>query len=1017
MASLTVDTLLQHIKTLFQNYDCYDIYFLDKNRIWQTNPQIINETISSEFWFRIWSIAQTPDGMIKIQKFFAPIIENPNFSKLIKKFKNGDELNATFELFYSLIEYEVYNQIINKYIPEWDYKEKKRQKEFIQKAEDFKKQLSTLLEAELAQSFFHLFIEYESNPLFKIISKIVSEEIWFNEQKNLVKDKLKENSKTAFIYENLSINFVPETGASITEPAALVRLLVKKLKEDTSLSLGEQYEIISLLGALKDTRCARTLFDILNKTKIENVNLLSAIIYALGNVRYKGMLKRLKEILDMPEYIEISSSKYKQSLYEIKGEVLWALGKLGMEGRSAIDGMIKLRNHKDNSVKIALAWALGMIGEEEKNIEGTLEVEILTTLIEFLNERDKKIFEEALYSLKKINFYEIIERLNLRNIPATPILSLKPSSIGLYELSETIYHLMSLKQPVIMAVTGDSGTGKTYFCEAIKDGFGDIAKDDILYLMRDNPAHRTIFSKIIDPELVKGFLDPQYYTIETMDERKITPSEAFVNLIKQNTHKKLIILDGWLDDIYFYQVLKAFYLNNSLDCIVNFRTTYSTRRINLETREGILERVRDCLRFVENPAIEETEFYRNGDVFVYNLDNSIGSRLSNEEIKEIFSRRKVGSWADYIRIGRFEKERKELLTEEGKVTEGTEKIMMDAGDNIHIEEHSIEIQTEHFLRTLNDNIINEPNLLQTIEFNKSSPQRISFFSPGVIAYTGKSGIVGLLTGINNQNHSTEIQEKNISGLCIHNDLICTMDVKSCIYAVDFNKNKLLTIRNDSPPMSVIASDHQNTIVTGHQNGIITLWNMDSKKTKILNGHNNRVVGILIAKGGKIVSADLNGELRVWNLREGVVKIYKDERFATEQINVNQYSGTIILVKEKSVFIINPMSDQMSKLTINGMDNIAACCPYYDGRIFACFEKNSKGVLGVIELQDGTWNYAIIGHQDEKTTDIVTMGPRIITTCKNCLHIWGSESYVRGEIERLKILRESKRPFYYHSMIF
>ncbi len=1008
-----LEQLIQSVYKILSKYDCYDVYFLDSNGKWQQDPQTTREIISSEFWFRIRLLSQAPSGDSQVRVFFEPLITNPYFPKLIKKFKNGNEFNATIEILYHFIEYEAYRLIISKYIPEWDYKEKKIQKEFIQKAEDFKKHLAKLLpEPELSESFFHLIAEYENSTFFKMISKIVAEEIRLNEEKIFIKEKLKENSKTAFIYENLNINFVPDTGISITEPGALVRPLVKKLKEGISLSLGEQYEIISLLGALKDTRCARTLFHILNKTKFENANLLSAIIYALGNVGYKGMVEKLKEILDMPDYIEISSSNHKQSLYEIKGEVIWALGKLGIEGRTAIDGMIKLRNHKDNSVKIALAWALGMIGEKEKNIEGTLDPEILTTLIEFLNERDKKIFEEALYSLKKINFYEIIERLNLHNIPATPILSLKPSSIGLYELSETIYHLMSLKQPVIMAVTGDSGTGKTYFCEAIKNGFGDITKDDILYLMRDNPAHRTIFSKIIDPELVKGFLDPQYYTMETMDERKLTPSEAFANFIKQNTHKKLIILDGWLDDIYFYQVLKAFYLNNSLDCIVNFRTTYSTRRINLETREGILERVRDCLRFVENPAIEETEFYRNGDVFVYNLDNSIGSRVSNEEIKEVFSRKKVGQWADYIRIGRFEKEAEEILIKKESLKSKNESFTVKIDNKITVAERQVDIQTEHFSRIINDNLSEKPNLLQTVKLERTAPTTISHYSPGMIAYSNENGIVGILAGMNNQNFYTRVEFNKVSKHCHYNELLCLAH-SSSIKTIDFNKDKALIFTIPAPLITAISSDRNKNFATGHSDGTIRLWDFKNKNTALLLGHKFPIIGLFITKEGIIISSSKDGELRLWNFKDGTVKIYNDLRFATEHISVFQFSNKIILLKDETFIILDHDMDCMELIKINGIDIVTAFYPYYDGRIFIGLVKDNR--YGLAVLEDKT--YKIIGFQERRIESILIMGPRIITAGRAGLDIWGTEGYVQAEIEKLKILKESKKPFYYHSMIF
>ncbi|MEO0190944.1 MAG: hypothetical protein ABIL18_08180, partial [candidate division WOR-3 bacterium] len=54
MNPLTPEKLLQNIQILLKNYDCYDIYYLDKNGSWQKNPQTLRDIISSEVWFRIW---------------------------------------------------------------------------------------------------------------------------------------------------------------------------------------------------------------------------------------------------------------------------------------------------------------------------------------------------------------------------------------------------------------------------------------------------------------------------------------------------------------------------------------------------------------------------------------------------------------------------------------------------------------------------------------------------------------------------------------------------------------------------------------------------------------------------------------------------------------------------------------------------------------------------------------------------------------------------------------------------
>uniref|UniRef100_A0A7V0Z6B5 Uncharacterized protein n=1 Tax=candidate division WOR-3 bacterium TaxID=2052148 RepID=A0A7V0Z6B5_UNCW3 len=1030
MNSFNIEKLFKTIQFLLKNYDCYDVYFLDNKRKWNKNPEKLKDIISSEVWFRIWASSRYYDND-ELLDLFKPIVNNVHFQGLMSKFTNnadGMEIDITdtlitFEILYDLIEYHIHILNTEKYIPDWNYQGKKIQNEYLCRVDDFKKNLKSLLSDQvLFDSFFQIYKALTKNNLFNSISTTINEEIKLYEEQILLKRKLEESKKINQIYDFLSNKIDFDIGSSVTQKQALIRPFLRLLNDAINPApIGLQFEIVSILGALKDPRCAKTLLNLLKNTSLEYTNLISNIIYALGNLQYSEISDYLKMILQLPDYIDLSSG-YKQPIYDVKSEAIWSTGKLGITGRNLINEIVKYISHKDNTIKIALAWTMGMIGTKEKKEEGVVDLEILTTLLELLKDKNKKVFEESIYSLKVLGFYELIDNLNLNNIPATPILALKPSSIGLYELSETLYHLISLKQPVVIAVTGDSGTGKTYFCESIKYGFGDISKDDILYLMRDNPAHRTIFSRMIDKKFTKDFLDPQYYTIETMDEKKLASSQVFFDFINQYSHKKLIILDGWLDEIYFYQVLKIFYQFNYLDCVINFRTTYSTRRINLETREGILERVRDCLRFVENPPIEETEFYRNGDVYVYNLDNSINSRLSADEIKEVFSRKKVRLWAEHIRIGSFAKKLKELEIKEKPLNVRTEDFIMQNDCKIETEDEAIEIHTERFFRSINNDIVGEPNLLQKIRFKKFIPEKISHYSPGIIAYHNTDGIVGILTGINDQNHFTQIRKDKIYNHCIFNDQIFAIGNESKIYLFDFNKNLLRTLKISAPPLSAIATDRNNIIATGHQDGTIRIWDINSKITHLLKGHKNPIIDIVIDKKGIIVSNSIDGELRLWNLYNNSIKIYNDMMFNTSLMGLERTSDNIIFVKENNVIKLDQENETIKIVSLpNDLEPIAFY-PYYDGRIFAGYRKKEDRIYFiVIEFKKDKGFYNTIRTDMNRITGITAMGPRIIISGMDTdgaiIEILGSETYVRGEFEKLQILKNSKRHFQYHSMIF
>ena len=95
---------------------------------------------------------------------------------------------------------------------------------------------------------------------------------------------------------------------------------------------------------------------------------------------------------------------------------------------------------------------------------------------------------------------------------AVSILGLKPAQRGLNELSETLHYLLRTKKRTVMAVNGDSGTGKTYFCQAIADGFADIRPHEILYLMRDTKRGQKVFNRLLGPSLAQEAYRPRAIT-------------------------------------------------------------------------------------------------------------------------------------------------------------------------------------------------------------------------------------------------------------------------------------------------------------------------------------------------------------------------------------------------------------------------------------------------------------------------------------------------------------------------
>lgn len=111
--------------------------------------------------------------------------------------------------------------------------------------------------------------------------------------------------------------------------------------------------------------------------------------------------------------------------------------------------------------------------------------------------KNKEIFEETVTALRKINLPEFIHSLYLYHVGAINLISLKPAEKGLNELSITLNYIIKQKEKVVMAVTGDSGTGKTYFCQVLACGCAGLKPEEILYLRRDSKEGRKIFNRLI----------------------------------------------------------------------------------------------------------------------------------------------------------------------------------------------------------------------------------------------------------------------------------------------------------------------------------------------------------------------------------------------------------------------------------------------------------------------------------------------------------------------------------------
>lgn len=725
---------------------------------------------------------------------------------------------------------------------------------------------------------------------------------------------------------------------------------------------------------------------------------------------------------------------YSESLHAVKCEAIWALGKLGADAAEAISRLVASMETSDLHIRLHLAWALSAVGLGQKRRTGATDPAVPAALMRLVRQGGCTLFEEAAYGLKEMGLVEFAQDLRPHDFNTLPVLSLKPSITGLYELSETILHTVSVKRPVVMAVTGDSGTGKTYFCEAILGGFGGIGSSEILYLKRDRTGDRTL-DRIVGFKWLRSHVEPRFYDPYPVLESRDDSDAYFDEFIRANRNKKLIILDGWRDRAYFNRVIEVFNQKGYLDLLVHFRTTFSTRRLNLEEREASLDLVKIHLPLVEEPLIEETTFYREGSVLVYSLDNSIPSRLDSDGIREVFNRRKADRWTEKIRIGRFTTDRRHAGVEPMVLVPAEEQIRPRREALRTGGPKSLKIHESNFTRKLNDSLEARPHLLETVTTGNIPIHRIVFNTQGQIAFCGYDGTVGVLIGFSDEIYYAKPHASLVRGVTVRGRDLCTIGDDGFLKMVSFEKKTVMELGPLDPPATALGGNREGRLATGHDDGIVRVWDLEPGQVTVLPLHDGPVESIAVDRTGQVYSGGRDGRVRILNSDLSSVITVTIPRASAAVLA--PCGGGLLAVSavhemqagdcpEPAEFLIlDPAGGRGRALSIAEARSMSAINVYFDGRLMFAFNSDGDAGLqgGIAVLTPGAQipSYVVLGGHAAEARDCITMGPRIISCgseseAEHTLKIWGTESYVASEHARARLMPESMpRPPYYRSI--
>ena len=1099
-----IDVLLDSLENLLTGFDPRSLTYLDQQGVWKKNPATIRDRISNELWFHIWEASSYGESSCGARPFdcrreqiadlFSPLLQDRKHWTLARMLfrkerrfheqgRSGEQKHSreaggishvrsagnshgagpgvadvftACELLGFSIEYGAYIRNSDAYVADWDSRGKETRARYLEKSQRLLDELRQRLPAEEVhpkscddlslETFTKLneLLRAEEKSVFCRIVLIISEEERLRSSLQLLSADLKDTRQRDEVRDFMSEQLNVTKGIAAEVPGILLRSCIEILtNSEIDVSTGMQFEASGVLGKLKDPRSTDALMTALDFYDQRYTDLRANILYALGNLKRKEALSNLVRVLEGPYSVKVriaGGAEYSQPLRAEKCEAVWALGKLGSDAIEAMPALVRQTGTVDKETKLYLAWAIGMIGDGQKEKYGGIDAGVLTALVNLLTAKQSGLFEEAAFALKKLGLPDFLHTLYLHDLATVPILSLKPSSTGLYELSETLLHLASIKKPVVMAVTGDSGTGKTYFCQTIANGFSGIKASEILYLMRDRIGDRTL-DRILGIGWLRKHNTAQFCEGYPLTEKEDNPEEFFDEFMRQNADKKLIVLDGWRDHAYFHQVVRTFYEKGYLDVLVKFQTTFSTRRINLEEREGVLERVKLHLPLVEDPAIEETPFYREGAVLIYNLDNSIPSRLNREETLQVFERRKVDTWADQIRIGEFTRDVKPLRIDDEVLPYHVEDIASETQEILAGESIPFSPGEATFSRILNESIDLHPNLLQLIKLETVAANRTAFYTHGQIACCGYDGTVAVLTGLNDRILYANVHDSEVIDLAVVAGDIYSVDRFGSLKVTSFYRNTIANIAKSDSPIFSLASHRDARIATGHADGTVRVWNLGARTMTTFKAHAGPVLSLAIDHRCRIYSGGEDMLLRAWDLEAGRVRVFRGHKAPINAISLYP-DGRIVTGTQSNDRFERREAGRGAKIRMvdveSGACRISNVCDegtvatinvYFDGRLFvgvrrpagAGVENTRGGTVIVLDPRPGFQCFNVLDGHLLETRDCVTMGPRLITCGsegknEHTLRIWGTVSYVEIEREKSRLMPETAgKPPYYRSL--
>lgn len=1036
---------------LIEEFEPKKQVFVDPHGNWKNNPESLYERAQNEYLFQIWRLEEDRRLALfkNISKFFCvsalwPTAKRLAFALLescpqdVCRQKEEDIDTNLFEA-YSLIRPKKYLPFLialesigcflqlnalrllkTMNVAEWDKKGQALRRKAQANDEDLRVFFGQFIRSEELSSFeselLNALTQADNGLLDRILAFLSAEERFRHVFAGLL-EKTEDDRKREEAFQLIMEKMQPHQGIVTETSPALLRPCSKFLLDPKiELTSGIPYQSSVILSILQDPRSTTALLEALNRFPVHCSKIRENILYTLGNLREKDAVQPLAEVLNQPDKMAATSPSGEKTvvhLFEQKEEAIWALGKIGYPAMDALPALLKITDHPSPKLRTYLAWALGEIGKAQKAGRGGVSADIVIALLQLLKTRNKRLFEEAVAALRKIGLPEFIHTLYLYNVGAVNLLGLTPAQRGLNELSETIHFLIEAKGRAVVAVNGDSGTGKTYFCQALVNGFGNVNPDKILHLMRDRKKDQRILNRILGLKWLKAHVDPIHYQDDFLPDDEETSEEYFREFLNEQRDKKLILLDGCRDEAYFQRIIDLFYFRGKLDVEVNFRATHSTRRLNLEEREVAIESVKTHLAFLQEPPLEDTVFYQEGNTILYDLDNSIASRLNGNEILELFRKKRIDNWGDLILLGDFQKEKHVLSTvcEQSLLTHDKFRTESETWKEGKVQ--SFHPQERKFCPQLNTDLKEQPNLIMAIETSDIKPKRLRFYAQNQIAGIGSGGSVFIITFLDNRIFYTYLEQMNFICLLGRDILLLTGKGEVCI--LSFEKNELIRLEGTGFPVCSLAAFPKDRVITGHRDGSVYIWALTDRSLQKIKAHSGPVLSLAADHWDRIYSLGGDHFLKQWDLKQGIVSAaaFPDEKI----LRIFPYTGDKIMAPSdhSAIHILDFKDGEKTSVFFPFVKSLSGCDPNGDGRFVTIINDIGKNKSArppsfpaLFSPSRNGFSFQILDGHSQRTHDCLAMGPKLITcgqesSLEHSIRIWGTDHHVRVALSKLEIL--------------